>query len=495
MEYILVHDLGTSGNKATLFGTNGDIIQSTIFDYPTFKPESDFFEQNPNDFWEAVVNTTKQIANDIDVTKIIAISFSGHMHGMIPMSKDGKNLYNSIIWTDGRAKQETQCLVEKLSVERIYEITGHRPFPMYSIEKAMWIKNQRPDVYNRTYKILNNKDFVIYKMTGEFVTDHSDASGTNAYDITKRCWSSEILQAAEIPIELMPKILDSTEVVGPLTEQAALQLSLPAGIPIVCGGGDGACANVGAASIENGNTYCCMGSSAWIGSTDDKPATGSDMRLMTFAHLIPNKYMICGTMSACGLSYNYILDKLNIKPKPDKDIHQVAEDMLKSSEIGANGVLYVPYLNGERCLYWDRKAKGAFLGLTATDSDSDILRAVIEGVSLQLSAILDVFRQMFDVKDMNLIGGSVNRTWIGIMASALDVDIYSVSNSRYATSIGAAVAAGVGVKVFEDFSAVKLFLKREDKFFKREYDTNFYNQRKELLIESYEALKILNHKL
>ncbi len=249
-KYLLAHDLGTSGNKATLFTVDGMLVDSSVSGYNTRYYNGNWAEQNPADWWEAVCSSTKNLVKDIDAADICAVSFSGQMMGCLCLDKRGTPLYNSIIWADMRAQKEEKALVEKVGAREFFHISGHRPGASYSLAKYLWLRENAPDVYKNTYKILQAKDYMVYKLTGRFYTDYSDATGTNAFDISSFDWSDKVLDAVKVPREVFPDAVESTKVVGEVTEEAAALCGLKKGTPVVMGAGDGGCGALGAGCVE-----------------------------------------------------------------------------------------------------------------------------------------------------------------------------------------------------------------------------------------------------
>lgn len=469
MAYILVHDLGTSGNKATLFTTEGILVKSEVVTYETIYHSEVRVEQNPHDWWLSVIESTKRLVTGIDLSDIAAISFSGHMQGMVCLDKDGDLLYNSLIWMDQRSVPQMEALKAKISEDRVYEITGHRLSPIYTLEKLMWMRDEAPEVFKKIYKVLNTKDYITYKLTGQMVTDVSDASGTNAFDITKGTWSQEMLDAADIPLNILPEVYQSIDIVGYVTESAAEACGLIPGIPVVCGGGDGACGTVGAGCIEDGDAYCCMGTSAWVAMTTSVPVIDPNKAVFTFCHVIPGKLVPCGAMSSSGTAYQWGLDQFAKVEKIKAEatgvsIHTLVEEAMRGSTVGANKLVFLPYLHGERSPRWDPDARGVFFGLTTNHTTGDMLRAITEGVAFNLGMIFDVFKEHHLVKDMNLIGGGVNPLQHQILCDVFDVPVHTIANSRSASAVGAALVAGVGIGVFEDFTAVNKFIEPHESY-------------------------------
>lgn len=305
-KYLIAHDLGTSGNKASLFSTSGELIRSCTIPYEVHFFGRNCAEQDPQDWWNAVCEATRKIIEGIDKKDVLAISFSSQMQACIAVDKEGKALRPAMIWADLRAEEQAEQLAKRVGEDRMYELNGHRVSASYSIEKLMWIRDHEPEIYANTYKMLLAKDYIICRLTGEFVTDYSEASGTDAFDLHKMEWSGEILEAAEIEREKMPELHASVDVIGKLTDDAAKALGLTRETKVVCGGGDGPCSALGAGSFQNGQHFLSFGTSAWIAGTSDRVFLDKEKTLICFGHVITGKYMPCGTMQAAGSSYSYI---------------------------------------------------------------------------------------------------------------------------------------------------------------------------------------------
>lgn len=285
MKYLLAHDIGTSGNKATLFTVDGELVKSTVVSYQVNYQSAGRAEQDPADWWNAVCTSTREIVADIDPKDVLALSFSAQMQCCLVVDREGNVLRPAIIWADTRAKEQTEALLARVDDTEAYRLLGHRLSPSYSIEKLMWIRDNEPELYEQTYKMLQVKDYIIYRMTGRFVTDYSDASGTNALDLENLCWSQEILAAAEISPDKMPELHASTDVIGTLLPDAAAQLGLTTATQVVCGGGDGPCSAVGAGCTENDQMFLSFGTSAWVGGTMEKKFLDEDKVQIGRAHV------------------------------------------------------------------------------------------------------------------------------------------------------------------------------------------------------------------
>ena len=282
---IIAHDLGTTGNKASLHSDDGKMLQHCTISYPAHFASGGVAEQNPMDWWNAVGGASKkllQMAN-VSADQITGIGISGQMMGAIFLDENFNPTRDAIIWADFRAQKQSDLLIEKIGLEKAYKKLGHRLNPTYSISKVMWVRDNQPDIWAKTKHICIAKDFVNQKLTGRFVTEPSDASSTNCFDQIKLNWDAEILNAANIPISYFPEIVSSTTVIGGLTKDAADHVGLNAGTPVVAGGGDGPMAALGAGIIEpSDGAYVCMGSSSWVAVSTDKPLHDSKMGFFLF---------------------------------------------------------------------------------------------------------------------------------------------------------------------------------------------------------------------
>ncbi len=493
-QYLIAHDLGTSGNKASLFSTDGELIASYTAPYDVHFFHENYAEQNPEDWWQAVREATRHIMLDIRPEDVLAISFSSQMQACIAVDETGKALRPAIIWADQRAEEQTERLQEKIGFDRMYEINGHRPSACYSIEKLMWIRDHEPDVFESTYKMLLAKDYIICRLTSEFVTDYSEASGTDAFDLRTRRWSEEVLDAAGIPEKLMPSIHASTDVIGTLNKEAAAALGLSEKTAVVCGGGDGPCSALGAGSIEDGQMFLSYGTSAWIAGTTDQVYMDSKKTLICFAHVIPGKYVPCGTMQAAGSSYSYIKDALcgEEKEAAKKDGISPYDEMnrlVEQSPPGAKGLIFLPYLLGERSPRWNPDTSGSFLGIRMEHEKSDYVRAVLEGVAMNLDLIKQAHSEDKEITEITLTGGGAKGdTAPQILADVLNVPMNRLDNVESCTSVAAAVIAGVGIGVFPDFSVIGRFVRKERTFCPDEKNRAVYDRQKKLFEKGYECL-------
>ena len=462
--FLLAHDLGTSGNKATLFDAQGTLLGSRTSAYDTHYFNNNWAEQDAADWWRAVCRSSRQLLQDVDAGDIAGVAVSGQMMGCLPVDARGEPLRPSMIYCDQRATAEAERLRERIGPKAFYAIVGHRISASYSIEKLMWLKANEPDVYAKTAHVLNAKDYVNFRLTGQIATDYSDASGTNAFDLNTFQWSQEVLDAAEIDPAMLPETKPSTAVVGTVTAAAAEATGLRAGTPVAVGGGDGSCAAVGVGCIRPGTAYGYVGSSSWIALTADKPIVDEQMRTMNWAHVVPGCLHPAGTMQTAGSAYQWLKNEVCVAETREAERrgvspYHVIDERIAESPPGANGLIFLPYLLGERTPRWNPNARGAFIGLTLAHKREDLLRAVLEGVTLNLGIIVDIFHQHVPFHTVTVIGGGAKSgAWRQMMADIFDCRIQKPTVLEEATSMGAAVTAGVAAGLFENFDVIDRFI-------------------------------------
>ena len=462
--YIVAHDLGTTGNKATLYDREGRLVGAAFDAYATEYAHAGWAEQSPEDWWQAVCQSTRRLLAETGVHKndIAGLVFSGQMMGAVAVDKAARPLRNAIIWADQRALEQERWIRERLSLAEMYRITGHRLGCAYSLAKILWIRDNQPDIYEAAHKFMCAKDFIIARLTGCFVTEPSDASSMNLYDLEAGDWSGEILDAVDLPADKLPQVRRSVDVVGEVRRDIADEIGLLAGTAVVAGGGDGACAAAGAGVIGEGSAYNYVGSSSWIAMSTLKPVYDPDYRTFTFGHVIPNMFMPTGTMQAAGASYQWTRDQLALFEQRAAEALGISVYELINLEVdrvsaGSEGLFYLPYLMGERSPRWNPHARGAFVGLTIRHTRAHLYRAVLEGITMNLRVILDAFRQQgARIDAMRLIGGGARgRIWNQMMADMYGMPVHRLTILEEATSMGAALVGGVGVGLYPDFSIIE----------------------------------------
>lgn len=496
--FVLAYDLGTTGCKAVLFSSGrGHIIGGAFQGYETRYPQPTWAEQDPDHWWAAVCRATAEILSlpEVAAKDIVCISFSGQMMGCVPVDHHVQPLRPAIIWADQRSLVQADQIASNVGLERAYQITGHRVSPSYSAAKIMWLRDNEPDVFKKTFKFLQAKDYVAARLTGVLATDYSDASGTNLFDLRELRWSDELLAATGVPKDKLPEAFPSTAVIGVISAEGARATGLLEGTPVVIGGGDGACAAAGAGVVGSGVAYNYVGSSSWIGVATPEPLYDQKMRTFNWVHVVPGLYSPTGTMQAAGTSYQWLRDQicaLEVETASRKGAspYELMDEMAAAAPPGADRLLFLPYLVGERSPRWNPRARGAFIGLTVKHTRSHLIRSVMEGVAFNLKVILEAFLdQGTTVGEMRLIGGAAKSDlWSQIMADVYQVPLYRNRFPLEATSLGAALVGGVGIGILADFSAAAQVCSFELAHLPRAECRDVYRTMYELFQQAYENL-------
>lgn len=459
---IISHDLGTTGNKATLVSNDGALVAAVTVKYPADFGPGGRAEQNPYDWWNAMAEATRLLLEKGGVTntEVDAVSFSGQMMGVVPVDKAGDPVRPAIIWADTRSSAQCSALLQRVGMERVYRITGHRLNPTYSLSKLMWLRDTEPDAFARTDTVLQAKDYLAYRLTGVRVTDPSDASSTNAYDQEAGAWSAELIDAAGLDMKLFPEIVESTTVIGAVTIAAAAQTGLAIGTPVVIGGGDGPMAALGAGIVdETSGAYAYLGSSSWVSVSADQPLYDPLMRSMTFNHVIPGRFVPTATMQAGGASLQWLTSVLSPN---DDDRYSTLLELAAKTKASEEGLFFLPHLLGERSPYWNPNARAAFVGLLMHHGRGELTRAVLEGVAFNLYSGLRAFMDNGTVvHSIDAIGGAAHAgALLDIFADVWGVPVAARDLVDEANAIGAAVVGGIGVGIFDSFDIAAKFSKR-----------------------------------
>lgn len=462
---IIAYDLGTGGNKASLYDIDGTCLASAFVPYDTYYPKSGWHEQRPLDWWNAIIEGTHKLLDTrlIEKKDIESLAISGHSLGAVPIDEKGAILHDiTPIWSDTRAKKEVQQFSKKVSGKDWYMTTGNGfPQECYTVFKVMWYKNNKPALFKRIYRIFGTKDFINFKMTGKIKTDHSYASGSGIYDL-KRCkYSPRLIEASGLPGEFFPEIVPSTQIIGELTKEAAEQLNLPQKVKVACGGVDNSCIAVGARSIKEGRVYTSLGSSAWIALTSKEPVLDFKNKPFVFTHVIPGMFTSAVPIFSAGSSYEWVLHNIcsnliSISKKEGKDPYQLMDALASKSPVGSKSLLFNPSLAGGSSLDKSPYIRGAYLGLDLGHTQSDLIRSVLEGIAMNLRLALDILRKFCKLQpEMILVGGgSKSKLWRQIFADIYNIKIAKTNIGQEVGSLGAAAVAAVGSGLWRNFSKI-----------------------------------------
>jgi xylulokinase len=464
MGYILAYDLGTGGLKAALYSEQGKYLDSLFAEYPILSARETWAEQSPDSWWSAFCRTTRGLIekHGLDPPDIEVVSFSGQMMACLPVDRGGEPLRDCLIWADRRSTAQTEGLHQRIDEQRYYRLTGNKIYPTYSLPKFMWLKENEGEVYEKTHKFLQPKDYIVLRLTGTFATDYSDASGTAALDMTSREWSEEVLELAGIDRQKLPEIRPSTDRVGTVSRAAAEQCALASGTPVVLGAGDGPCGNLGAGVYEEGKAYVYLGTSSWISLASRQMVADPQMVLFNICSVDPGMTYVYGTMQMGGGSFQWLKETICVAEKQLSELtgtspYDYMTQEAEQSPPGAKNLVFLPYLRGERSPRWNPKARGAFIGLSASHTRCDIIRSVLEGITYNLKIIRDaIASQGARVEQMRAIGGGAeSRLWRQILADVLQEAIHVPLLLEGANTLGSAIVGGVGAGVFQSFRVIE----------------------------------------
>jgi len=472
MKYILCHDVGTSANKAVLVSLDGGIKALSKARYEVLYPKEGYAEQNPHDWWGAVVETTKEVVEGSGAGEdIVAIVFSTQMAGVLPVDEKGEALMNCMIWLDTRAAKEAFGIIGNrvtkynlVNLIQFLRITGGAPgfAGKDAISKILWIKKNEPDIYKATYKFLDVKDYLIFRCTGNFVTSRDCANISWMMDTRKRkmCWSDAILRKFGIDKEKLPEIRESISIAGKLRKEAAEEFGLPEGIPVVVGAGDMTSAAVGSGAVLENEIHAYIGTSAWLGAhmAERKKDLMHYMGCICSAN--PEMYLCVAEQETAGACYEWLRNNFF----DGLEFHEL-DEMAAESEVGTRGLIFTPWMFGERSPLDDHSVRAGFYNLSLEHSKSDVIRAVLEGVALNLKWALMYFEKLTGGSDyINFIGGGAKSDiWLQIFADALKKEVKKVSDPQEAGAKGAAYIAMVGLG-YMGFEEVKRLVRVEKTF-------------------------------
>lgn len=495
--YILVHDIGTTGDKAVLFDVeNRVIVDSTIVEYPTYHPRPLWAEQKPSDWWNAFIESTKRLLKRVNPDNIEAISFSGQMMACLPVSRDGDALDNAIIWMDQRSTEEADYIRGVINEFDFYSITGNRLSPTYPVAKILWLKKNRPTLYSRTHLFLQPKDYIVARLTGTFQTDYSDASLTGMLDIRRRSWASQILSEIGIDVDKLPTIKPSTEVVGDVDSNIAHSLGFRRRVPVVIGCGDGICTAVGATVTDLYDSYIYLGASAWLSSLTSEPILDKSMRFFNMVYVEPTLYTPTGTMQTAGAALRWFRDNIFILEKIAAELsgisaYELIDREARRSPPGAGGLLFLPYLMGERSPWWSPYARGVLIGLTLSHSHSDIARAILEGVALNLWLVMLSFIEngIMIKEPIALVGGGAKSSiWPEIFSNMYSKQVAVLKYREEVAALGACVTAAYAIKIYGSLRESRYTNPPQQLYYPTPSETNIYRKVLDIFRRSYLAL-------
>ena len=453
-DLIMTCDTGTTGCKCTLFNVKGEALFAVRRGYPTQYPHPNWAEQDPDVILEAMLDGIRELLLQVNPQRIACVGLSGTMNGCIPVDKDGKALYPNIIHSDSRTEEQVKRILEVVPFEDFYRLTGNRADTHYTLPKILWLKDNAPDVYRRARWFMNIKDYLYGSLTGRMgYTDYSDASLTIALDINRRQWATDLLGELELDVNRMPTILKGHDVRGKITRDIYRRCGLLPGTPVAIGGGDGACTTRGSGVSEPGSAYCYIGSSAWVAQLLDHPILDPQARIFNWLDMDGEDYHVCGTVQCGAAAFDWCLKNLLGGHEGSADI-SIVENMARQIAPGAEGVLFLPTLMGWRTPYWDANTRGCLMGFSLYHDQRHIARAIYEGIAFALNACAEVMAECdAPVRSLLLTGGGARSgLWPDMIAAIFGLTTQVHRSPGETTSLGAAIAAGVGVGLFNSYA-------------------------------------------
>lgn len=489
-QYLIGIDIGTSGCKSILTDEMGHIEAEAFYGYGLSIPETGWCEQDPAGWWMAVKVTLKQILEGFKpVQDIVGIGLSGQMHGLVLLDKNAEVLRPCIIWADQRTEKQCREVYNRVGgSDELLKLTNNKMLTGYTGGKLLWVRENEPAIYERTKIVLNPKDYIRFMLTGEYATEVSDASGTGLFNVKKREWSYELLDMLNIPRELLPECYESTEVSGNIIKSISDEFGLPAGLPVVGGGGDAIIQSVGSGLVRSGILSATIGTGGQICASLDRYCDNADGKLQLFCNVIPGKWHAMGVMLTAGAALKWLKDLLFGEDHlfgteaPEElrkgNIYELLDEEASNVEPGSMGLIFLPYLNGERCPYSDPEARGSFAGLNLQHRRPHLVRSVLEGVVFGLRDISEIIKGLgYTPEQVFLSGGGANSSlWRQITADILDRDVLTMKAAAYGGAFGAALIAGTGVGVWPTVEEAAKVLEIGTRNSPIQENTNKYNQ-------------------
>jgi len=447
MRHFIGIDTSTTATKALLIDESGRVLGVASNEYPYDTPQPLWSEQDPADWWKGTQNSIRTLLRETGIAggQIEAVGMTGQMHGLTLLDERGAVLRPAILWNDQRTGAQCDAIRAKLGRENLIQITGNDALTGFTAPKILWVQEREPEIWARARHILLPKDYVRYKLTGDFAIDRADGAGTILFDLAQRDWSPEVLAALDIPADYLPRTYEGSEATGTLLPAVAKDLGLPAGIPVFGGGGDQAASAVGTGAVRAGVVSLSLGTSGVVFATTDGPAIEPQGRLHAFCHSVPGKWHFMGVMLSAAGSLRWHRDTFAPGADYDTLLKPVAD-----IPAGADGLLFLPYLTGERTPYPDPLARGAFVGLTVRHSFPHLTRAVLEGVSFGLRDSFELMKGagLANISQVRVTGGGARSPlWRQILADVFDAEIVTV-NTAEGAAYGAALLAATGAGVF-----------------------------------------------
>lgn len=479
MSYILGIDIGTTGCKSAVFDTEGNTVSVSSEEYTTHKPFPEASEQDPNQWWKATQNTLRNVLHDdgFDINGLKSIGICGQMHSAALLDENMEVIRHSITWMDQRSSGEVQSLKADLGLKKLRSITGNFPTTTYTLPHLLWVKNNDPGSFEKIRHVLTPKDFIKFKLTGVLNTEYSDASGTFLMDYEKKEWSDQLLRYLGLSKDNMPPLTESTKVIGSVTSQASQKTRLPEGTPVVAGSADQTAGAIGMGSIKPNQVTSLIGTAGVVSANTSRAKPDPKGKLMCWAHAVPGIWQNLGVMQTSGATLRWFRNNVDVEKIHQNENQEAGYEEYNcwASEVppGSEGMLFLPYLEGERTPHWNSKARGIFFGISTNHEKQHFIRAIMEGVGFSLKDSINLIEDLgTEITKIRVTGGGYrSKVWRQIVADITEKEI-QYSNVQEGSAFGVAILSAVGTGIYSGFkqaieettSIAETTLPREDNF-------------------------------
>lgn len=478
-------DLGTSAVKLLLVNSTGEILNEVSKEYPVYYPHSGWSEQNPSDWYMAVLDGIKELTLNVDKTQISGIGCGGQMHCLVVLDENDEVIRPAILWNDGRTSKEVDFLNDVIGKEVLSENTANIAFAGFTAPKLLWMKNNEPELFGKIKKIMLPKDYINYMLTGVHSTDYSDASGMLLLDVKNKCWSEKMLAICNISEDQMPKLFESSDIIGTVKSDIAEMLGLNSNVIVVAGAGDNAAAAIGTGTVGDGKCNISLGTSGTIFISSDKFGVDPNNALHSFAHA-DGGYHLMGCMLSAASCNKWFMDDI----LRDDDYKSI-QDEITDDKLGKNNVYFLPYLMGERSPINDTNARGTFIGMSMDTTRTDMLQAVLEGVAFAIRDSFEVAKSLgINIERSNICGGGAKSPlWKKIMANVLGIP-FDIVKTEQGPGYGGAILAMVGNGDYKSASeACAKLIEISDTVYPDEHISALYNEKYNKFKKIYPSLK------
>ena len=486
-------DVGTSGAKCIAADGEGRVLASSTQEYPLYTPRPGWAEQNPEDWFEACVRGLNEILPKVDKSALAGVSFSGQMHGLVALDARGEVIRPAILWCDQRTERQCEWIAARAG--NLLEYTNNRMLTGYTGGKILWLRDEEPENFERMRAFVCPKDYIRYRLTGELGIDVSDASGTGFFDTRNRRWSDALIEIAGLDRSIFPEAHESTELAGQVTREAAARTGLPEGLNVYFGGGDAVIQTTGAGLVRPGILGVVIGTAGNVSMGLDAFHANPNGDLQMFCNNEPGLWHSLGCPLTSGGAYRWYRDELcqhsvAAAKASGRNVYDLMGEEAAQSRPGANGVIFTPYLTGERCPYPDPNARGAFYGLSLNTARADLTRAVMEGVTYSLKQVIDLMAGFAKCEKVYTSGGgSVSPLWRQMQADVFDLPVYTMSAASEGGAYGAIMVAGVGAGVWKNLSEAASIVHVETETLPNRENRKAYMDSFEIYSKLYPALK------